>query len=169
MTEHNPHSWEPDPRKVGNWRAMFEPPRNGEPPGPSAAAPAYDDTLPADDAADLDPKQYRPWLLQRGRSRPAMMLELRRYEPRSGLWQGWAMSYHGLHGVDFIGDRMLSLDFGSRQFVVEGRGLDTLARHLALGTVQGITEYAASIWPGRPEGPVVTAIRRVGTQGEPPS
>lgn len=56
---------------------------------------------------------------------------------------------------------MLSLDFGERQFVIEGHGLDELARHFQQGTVIKIVEYAPAIWPTRADGPVVTAIRKV--------
>lgn len=171
MTEQNP-GWEPDPRRMGNWRAMFEQPRrDGEPPGPPGPLPAdtttYDDTA-LDDAAEGDAREYRPWILQRGRSRPAMMLGLRRFDPRAGFWQGWGMPYPSLYAVEYMGDRMLSLDFGSRQFVIEGDGLMPLARYIKQGAVAVIQEYAAPVWPERPEGPIVTAIRRVGADGTPP-
>jgi hypothetical protein len=96
------------------------------------------------------------------------MLELRRYDARAGLWQGWSMPYPNLYAVEFMGDRMLSLDFGVRQFVIEGRGLDVLARHLSLGGVQRVIEYAAATWPEQPQGPMVSAIRRAGAQASPP-
>ena len=44
-------------------------------------------------ALALDAPEYKPWVLQRGRGRPAMMLHLRRFEPKSGLWCGWQIAY----------------------------------------------------------------------------
>jgi hypothetical protein len=167
MTDPTAQGWEPDPRKMGNWRAMFETPRHGEPPGPptgSAEASTHEDN-----PAQIDPREYHPWMLQRGRSRPAMMLELRRYEPRSGLWQGWVLSYPSLHAVEYMGERMLSLDFGLRKFVLEGDGLSELTARLQQGVVLAIQEYCEKVWPHRPAGPVISAIRRMGMEnGAPP-
>ncbi len=98
------------------------------------------------------------------------MLHLRRFETKSGLWMGWQLAYPHLIAAEYIGDRMLSLDFGMRQFMIEGVGLDQLARHLQDGTVLAIQEYAASTWPERPSGPMVSAIHRVGRDnGAPPN
>lgn len=168
MTDHNPHGWEPDPRKMGNWRAMFEQPRrDAQPPGsPEPPPAAFDDAAMDSGGGDFDPQEYRPWILQRGRSRPSMMLGLRRFDARAGLWQGWGLPYPSLYAVEYMGDRMLNLDFGSRQFVIEGHGLMELARCIKQGTVAVIQEYAAPIWPHQPQGPVVTAIRRIG-HGQP--
>jgi hypothetical protein len=90
-----------------------------------------------------------------------MMLELRRYEPRSGLWTGWALAYPHLIALEYTGDRLLSLDFGQRQFVVEGSGLDELARHIQQGAVLAVQEYAASLWATRSGQGLVTALRRI--------
>lgn len=150
--------WEPDPQQVGkNWTAMFETPAR-EQPVPSTPAPeAYDDAeLAAPDCAE-----YRPWTLQRGRSRPAMLLDFRRFEPKSGQWSGTSIPYPHLAGMHYIGDTLVSLDFGARQVVIEGRGLDELTRHLQQGTVVAIHEYAASFWARIELGPVVTAIRLI--------
>ena len=167
MTKATP--WEPDPRKMGNWAAMFEPARQtGQPPGPTPTQ-AFDDAA-LDDGSEPGPAEYRPWILQRGRSRPAMMLHLRRFELRSGLWQGWALSYPSLNAVEYVGARIVSLDFGTRQFIVEGMGLDELVDRLQLGVVTVIQEYASTVWPDRRDESVVTAIRRAGPangQGHP--
>lgn len=114
---------------TGNWRDLFE--ERGRPAGGSAAPPPRVEPDDVELAPDLS--VYRPWTLQRGSSRPALMLELRRYEPRSGLWSGWQLAYPTLVAAEYTGDRLLSLDFGTRQFVIEGRGLDELARHLQIG------------------------------------
>lgn len=167
MTDNTSQGWEPDPRKMGNWRAMFEPPRGSEPPGPPPAA-AFDDAT-EDRPPQLDPRQYHPWTLQRGRTRPAMMLELRRFERRSGLWQGWVLSYPSLHAVEYMGERMLSLDFGPRKFVLEGDGLTELAARLQQGAVLAIQEYCEQVWPQHSAGPIISAIRRMGLEnGVPP-
>jgi hypothetical protein len=118
--------------------------------------------VPEDEPLALDPGHYRPWVLQRGRSRPAMLLDLRRYEPRSGMWTGWALSYPSLVAAEYVGERMLSLDFGERQFMIEGDGLSDLMAQLQLGTVISVQEYSAAVWPNRPAGPHVTSIRRLG-------
>jgi hypothetical protein len=109
-----------------------------------------------------DATDYRPWILQRGRSSPVMMLHLRRYDPRSRLWQGWQIAYPHLIAADYTGDTLLSLDFGTRQFVIEGRGLDELARHLQTGSVLMVQEYAASQWPTKPQDVMVASIKLVG-------
>ena len=154
-----------DDQNPTNWRGMFEQGRasgrclGGDtmnaPPPPKREEP------PDDDALHLDLTDYKPWILQRGRSRPTMLLDLRRYEAKSGMWMGWQLSYPHLNAVEYIGDRMLSLDFGTRQFVIEGSGLDELVRHLQLGTVITIQEYNGTIWPARPSGAVITAINKM--------
>ena len=149
-----------------NWRGMFEQDRasgrgiGGTPPMPERGEP------PDDDALQIDLTDYKPWVLQRGRSRPAMLLDLRRYEPKSGMWMGWQLSYPHLSAVEYIGDRMLSMDFGTRQFIIEGSGLDELARHLQQGSVLCLQEYCGQIWPQRPAGPIITAIKKIGRDEE---
>lgn len=170
MTD-NGNGWEPDPRNVGHhWRDMFAPPRGAAPGQPASPPPPQPDDAALDDGSPShDLTSYKPWLLQRGRSRPSLMLGLRRFDGRSGLWQGWGLSYPALQTVEYMGDRMLSLDFGSRQFMLEGRGLDELARRISEGSVLVIFEYAAQVWPTLPDGPVVTGIRPMGPpNGEAP-
>ena len=152
---------------TSNWRDMFEqgrsgargigtPPQTPHMPPPQSSLPHGE--LDDDGAPALDLSVYKPWVLQRGRGRPAMLLELRRYEPKSGLWIGWQIAYPHLIAVEYIGDKMLSLDFGTRQFMIEGRGLDQLARHLQQGTVLSVVEYSDRVWGERPEGAVVQRI-----------
>jgi hypothetical protein len=143
-----------------NWRDRFEQPR--QPAHPVAGMPPEAQAHPPndDDGLELDPQEYSPWVLQRGRSRPALMLHLRRYEPKAGLWMGWQLSYPHLIAVEYVGDRSLSLDFGKRQFVIEGKGLIELARRIQDGSVVAIQEYAASVWPERSGEAVVTGIKR---------
>lgn len=43
----------------------------------------HDEPREDDGPPDLDTVEHKPWALQRGRSRPAMMLHLRRFEPKS--------------------------------------------------------------------------------------
>lgn len=148
-----------------HWREMFEQPRDS---GGRPAAGVPPAPLPPREDADDDPlasdlTAYRPWILQRGRGRPAMMLHLRRYEARSGLWTGWAMPYPGLLAVEYVGDRMLSLDFGMRQFIVQGVGLDQLLGPLQQGAVLALHEHSAAVW-AQPTGPCISSIRRVGIE-----
>ncbi len=159
--QHQP--WEPDPRRMGNWTSMFENGRAERAPdaamspasGASSAGPG--DGL-ADDGCELDMTDYKPWVLQRGRSRPAMLLHLRRFEPKSGFWLSWQLSYPHLIAAEYVGDRMLSLDFGTRQFMIEGKGLDELARYLQSGSVLLLQEFSAEVWTSPGVGPLVRSI-----------
>ena len=149
---------------TGNhWTSMFEPQGRGTERA-AAPAPPPSPTLREDPDEDVlaDPIDYRPWVLQRGRSRPAMMLHLRRFEVRSGMWMGWAVSYPHLAAVEYVGERMISLDFGVRQFVVQGKGLDQLIAPLQQGIVLALYEHTASVWASVPNGPLITSIQRAG-------
>jgi hypothetical protein len=119
--------------------------------------------LPIDDELHLDIAEYRPWVLQRGRTRPAALLNLRWYDPRAGMWLGCAMAYPQLIAAEYVGERMVSLDFGKRQFVLEGEQLGELIRRIQEGSVIAIQEYAPAVWPQRTAGPVITSLKRVGT------
>ena len=128
-----------------NWRDLFEKRRPAE--GQAVRTDA-DDTAPGDEgeiAPPPDPKEYRPWILQRG-GRPALFIDLRRFEPKTGALIGCQMSYPHLIAIDYIGDRMVSLDFGARQFVIEGTGLSELPGRLQQGLVLAIQEYSSTTW-----------------------
>ena len=149
--------WEPDSRKMGNWTEMFDGPSRGapEPVPPGSSAEPYDDlTLNARE-------EYKPWSLQRGRSRPVMMVEFRRHEPRSGLWTCWALTYASLVSLEYTGDQLLSLAFGTCVVIVHGRGLDALARHVEEGAVMAVHEHAPSLWAAPSHGPTVSRIERI--------
>lgn len=164
MPHDMPNGWEPDPQKTGNWRSMFEQDRGGKPAGakPSAAQSEMPrEQSPDDDELALDPAVYKPWILQRGRSRPVMMLDFRRYEPRSGLWSGWAMAYPHLIGMEYTGDTLLSLDFGKCQVTLKGKGLDDLVRHIQQGSVTAIQEYAQIVWPKKPDAMYISVINKI--------
>ncbi len=118
-------------------------------------------------ALSIDPQEYKPWILERGRTRPVVMLHLRRFEPRSGLWTGWQISYPHLIAVEYTGDTMFSLDFGSRQFVVMGRGLGELVAHLQNGSVLTITEFSDRVWRTVPANSCITSIKCLGADGVP--
>jgi hypothetical protein len=174
-----------DQSNPSNWRGMFE--RGGTvqpqtPRGKPTPPPGFDDgyqhppsasggraplthadiTDEATMALALDAPEYKPWVLQHGSGRPAMMLHLRRFEPKSGLWVGWQLAYPHLVAVEYIGDKMLSLDFGTRQFVIEGTGLQELARHLQSGSVLMVQEYSPHIWQARPLDGLIDTIARLG-------
>jgi len=144
---------------TGQWTDMFEQPRSGgrTPPPPIDRAPLESE------GPSIDLSAYKPWVLQRVKSRPAMLLHLRRYESRSGLWTGWALSYPSLIAAEYTGERMVSLDFGARQFMVEGEGLDQLIGALQEATVTALQEYSPAVWPTPPSGPLIASIRRLGT------
>jgi hypothetical protein len=106
------------------------------------------------------------WALQRGRTRPAALPNLRWFDPRAGMWLGCAMAYPQLIAAEYVGERMVSLDFGKRQFVVEGEQLGELIRRIQDGSVIAIQEYAPTVWPQRPAGPYIASIRRIGPARE---
>jgi hypothetical protein len=161
-----------DDQNPSNWRGMFEPNRNtGRGPGrdgvsaPPPSQPEREE-LPVDDGLDIDMTDYKPWVLQRGRGRPAMMLHLRRFDPKSGLWIGWQLAYPHLIAAEYVGDKMLSLDFGTRQFMIEGTGLGELARHLQNGSVLTVQEYSDKAWATCGDGGFIGSITRVGQYSE---
>ncbi len=151
---------------TGQWREMFEPSRGARPAG--APPPSMVPEEPEGDALPLDTTVYRPWIVQRVRARPSMLLDLRSFDARSGMWMGTAVAYPHLIAVEYVGDRMISLDFGLRQYVVQGRGLDELVRLVQEASVLAIQEYSDKVWATLPSGPVVTAIRRAGMDDPPP-
>jgi len=149
------------------WRGMFDQQR---PAGRSVGGPPpiEHDEPPYGDERGIDLSEYQPWVLQRGRSRPALMIDLRTFDAKSGFWIGWAVAYPQLAAVEYVGERMLSLDFGLRKFVLEGDGLGELTKRLQEGIVLAIQEYAPAVWAHRPAGAIVTAIRRAGQEPSPP-
>ena len=176
-----------DQQNPTNWQQMFEAKRRDRPPEAEHLFGGYDDgfaptqrqadgemlraPLSLEDITDeaamalaLDAPEYKPWVLQRGRGRPAMMLHLRRYEPKSGLWCGWQIAYPHLIAVEYTGDKMLSLDFGTRQFIIEGTGLRELTKHLQLGNVLMVQEYCGNVWPSSETGPTITSIGQLERQ-----
>jgi len=139
---------------------------NSSPPSPPPAPTASPGELPLDEELPLDMAEYRPWVLQRGRTRPAALLNLRWYDARAGMWLGCAMAYPQLVAAEYVGERMVSLDFGKRQFVLEGEQLGELIRRIQDGSVIAIQEYASAVWPQRPTGPYIASIRRIGPARE---
>lgn len=133
----------------------------GEPPTAPPAPQRPPSEPEREEPLELDMAEYRPWILQRGRSRPAALLDLRWYDARAGLWLGCAIAYPHLAAAEYIGERMLSLDCGKRQFVIEGEGLSELVRRIQDGSVIAIQEYAPSVWPQRPAGSIINSIKKV--------
>lgn len=149
---------------MANWQDMFEP-RKTAMVGQVSTATSATTAAPTDEGVPApDLQVYHPWILQRGRSRPAMFLDFRRFDPKSGLLMGCQMSYPMLVSIEYTGDRLLSLDFGQRKFMIEGTGLIDLARHLQQGIVLAVQEYSEAVWRARPVGGAVTRIVRL----EPP-
>jgi hypothetical protein len=116
---------------------------------------------------DPEPNEYRPWILQRGSGRPAMLLDLRRYDPKTGTLTGSLVSYPQLMAVDYWGDRVVTLDFGSRHYVIEGAGLGDLPRWLQQGAVLAIQEYSSKIWPRRGDGALISKIAEIDANNKP--
>lgn len=150
---------------MSKWQDMFEP-RRAEMVGEVRTSTSLGTAAPTDEGVPApDLQVYHPWILQRGRSHPAMFIDFRRFDAKSGLLMGCQMSYPLLMSIEYTGDKLLSLDFGQRKFVIEGVGMIDLARHLQQGIVLAIQEYSTAIWEVKPEvGAIVTRIVRV----EPP-
>lgn len=74
---------------------------------------------------------------------------------------GWQIAYPHLIAVEYVGDTVLSLDFGARQFVIEGTGLGELARHLQSGSVLMVQEYAERVWNTEQVSQVVKRLTKV--------
>ena len=146
------------------WQDMFEP-RKTEMVGGITTSTSVGTAAPTDEGVPApDLQVYHPWILQRGRSRPAMFLDLRRFDPKSGLLIGFQMSYPMLMSMEYTGDRLLSLDFGTKQFTIEGVGMIELARHLQQGIVLAVQEYSATVWKAKPSANVVTRIVKMEAQ-----
>ncbi len=147
---------------MSKWQDMFEP-RKAEMVGDIQTSTSVSTAVPADEGVPApDLQVYHPWILQRGRSRPAMFLDFRRFDPKSGLLMGFQMSYPMLISMEYTGDRLLSLDFGTKHFTIEGVGMIELARHLQQGIVLAVQEYSAAVWKAKPASSVVTRIVRQG-------
>lgn len=145
---------------MANWQDMFEP-RKAAMVGQVSTATSASTAAPTDEGVPApDLQVYHPWILQRGRSHPAMFIDFRRFDPKSGLLMGCQMSYPMLMSMEYTGDKLLSLDFGQRKFVIEGSGMIDLARHLQQGIVLAVQEYSETVWKGRPEAGAITRIAR---------
>jgi hypothetical protein len=134
----------------------YDPARQGD--APMSPADIADEAAMA--LAD-DAQEYKPWILQRG-TRPLMILHLRRYDAKAGHWLGWQMPYPQLMAVEYVGDRLLTLDFGTRQFAIEGVGLAELVQRLQNGAVIAIQEYSSCVWLDSPTEAVVSTISKIG-------
>jgi hypothetical protein len=155
---------------MSNWQEMLEPRRPAPAAASSADGAAVAEADPIEETAPApDPRAYHPWLIQRGRTRPALLLDFRRFDAKSGLLIGCQMPYLHLAGIEYIGDRMVTLDFGPRQFVIEGIGLSDLTRYLQQGTVLAIQEFSERTWPQGTEGSKVTRIVKVDGRAEAPT
>lgn len=149
---------------MANWQDMFEP-RKTAMVGPVSTATSATTAAPTDEGVPApDLQVYHPWILQRGRSRPAMFLDFRRFDPKSGLLMGCQMSYPMLMSIEYTGDKLLSLDFGQRKFMIEGVGLIDLARHLQQGIVLAVQEYAETIWRDKPSAGFVARVLEIKPQ-----
>ncbi|MCC2099400.1 MAG: hypothetical protein KDJ29_21090 [Hyphomicrobiales bacterium] len=147
---------------MSNWQDFLSRNQQGvatSTPADGSAEPLYAN-LEGDEAITApDPAQYRAFLLQRGSGRPPLFIDLRRFDPRSGALIGTLMSYPQLTAVDYVDGHSAVLNFGLRQFRIEGQGLEELILRLHAGSVAAIQEYTAKLWPKPPlSGPVVRRI-----------
>lgn len=151
---------------MSNWQDMFEP-RRATMVGQVSTATSASTAAPTDEGVPApDLQVYQPWILQRGRSHPAMFIDFRRFDPKSGLLIGCQMSYPMLTSIEYTGDKLLSLDFGLRKFMIEGVGMIDLARHLQQGIVLAVQEFSEAVWKEKSEAGVVTRIVRMDIQPE---
>lgn len=141
------------------WGDMFSKPA-AEPDTPSVKDEAQDDfdLLPA-----VDPKNYRAFIVQRGRSRQGLFIDLRSFDERSGILKGTMLSYPQLVAVDYVDDHTVLLDFGMRHVRIEGERLSELIARLHTGQISVIQAYSEKIWGERPPlGPIVRSITHIG-------
>lgn len=147
--------------KRTSWGDMFGKPQAAEPSvAPSAREEAQDefDLVPG-----IDPKEYRAFIVQRGRSRLGLFLDVRSIDERSGVLTGTMLSYPQLVAVDYIDDHTILLDFGMRHVRIEGERLGELIARLHTGQVSVIQAYSEKIWgPKPPLGPLVRSITHLG-------
>lgn len=141
----------------------------GKGPNVAATADAMEQPVEAEDDASApqpNPSEYRAFLLQRGRSRPALFLDLRTFYARSGTLIGTMMSYPQLASIDYFDGHTIDLHFGFRRFRIEGHGLSELVMRLQAGTVLAIQQYSDKIWQsGPPRGPLVKRIVEIDPAG----
>lgn len=71
------------------------------------------------------------------------------------------VNYPYLIAVEYFGDTMLSLDFGTRQFVIEGSGLTELVRYLQQGTVMAIQEHSVEVWQDKQNSGSISVSKRI--------
>lgn len=142
-----------------NWEEFYKrSPASGT---PSVKEDAQDEF---DELPGIDPREYKPFFLQRGRSRPAMFLDLRSIDPRSGALTGTMLSYPQLVAVDYVDDHTILLDFGMRHVRIEGEGLAELIARLHSGSVSVVQAWSPKIWGAEePKGkPIVRSITYLG-------
>lgn len=138
-------------------------------PGTAASETAPDSPKDAaldefDELPGVDPTTYKAFIVQRGRARPSMFLDLRSFDVRSGVLQGTMLSYPQLLAVDYVDDHTLLLDFGMRHVRIEGERLAELLQRLHSASVSVIQAWSPKIWGDKePEGvPIVRSITHLG-------
>lgn len=144
------------------WGDMFATTPPSSDAAPLSAADAAKDEL--DLVPGVDPTAYRACLLKRGAGRPALFIDFRSFDARSGALRGTMLSYPMLSAIDYVDDHTLLLDFGMRQIRIEGEKLGELIAHLHAGSVTAVQAYSPKIWGDQePVGvPVVRSITHIG-------
>lgn len=143
------------------WGDMFTKPATETAELSSARDEAQDDF---DLVPGVDPKEYRAFMVQRGRSRQGLFVDLRTFDERSGALKGTMLSYPQLVAVDYVDDHTILLDFGMRHVRIEGERLGELIARLNTGQISVIQAYSEKIW-GRTlpvDGPLVRSITHLG-------
>jgi hypothetical protein len=142
------------------WGDMFAKQAPDAPESPSIKEEAQDDfdLLPG-----VDPKLYRAFIVQRGRSRQGLFLDFRSFDERSGALKGTMLSYPQLVAIDYVDDHTILLDFGMRHVRIEGEQLAELIARLHTGQVSVLQAYSEKIWgPKPPLGPFIRSITHLG-------
>lgn len=143
------------------WGDMFTKPAAETAELSSARDEAQDDF---DLVPGVDPKEYRAFMVQRGRSRQGLFVDLRTFDELSGVLKGTMLSYPQLVAVDYVDDHTILLDFGMRHVRIEGERLGELIARLNTGQISVIQAYSEKIW-GRTlpvDGPLVRSITYLG-------
>lgn len=127
---------------------------------PAPQPPAVDD-LPAEVEPPADVGEYRAFITDRS-NRRQMTLEVRYFEPRVGIEEGYLMALPQFVQAHFIGMDHVILHFTHAVFEIEGRGVRQVVELLKQGTLHTLQEWNAKRWPEpASDQPKITRIRAI--------
>lgn len=147
-------TWKGLLERAGKAAPQPTPPR--APPDPAPSAPQGAPAAPVAEPAD-----YRAFVVDRANRRQAM-LELRMFEPQTGVEEGYLVSVPNFKQAYFIGTDRVVLHFGQTFFKVEGRGVRQMVELLKQGNLVTLQEWNARYWAEPPANePKITCISAI--------